>query len=128
MNSTTRFYLIILFSIFSLSFFNCNSQSEEEAELMQDNSKIYTGKIIKVNFTDKGGNIHEDIFDYFFKTDEGEYFIKISEGDVSRDEIAKHYNKEIKVRAIIILFGLWDTDDPNVQSRVGDYLVFKEIL
>ncbi len=95
---------------------------------MTDNSKLYTGKIIKVNFVDKAGREHKDSFNYFFESEGKQYFIKITEGNVNRDELAEHYNKVIKVRAVIILFGLWDTDDPNVQSRVGDYLIFKEIL
>ena len=90
--------------------------------------QTYSGTIVKHNFVDKGGREHKDIFDYYLKTDKGEIFIKISEGNVSRDELAKHLNKEIKVKALLIHWGLWDTDDPNVQSRVGDYFIFKEII
>lgn len=115
--------ILIIFSLFSNEVF-----SQDFTKNMKDNSKIYKGKIVKVNFVDKAGREYKDIFNYFLETKDKQYFIKTSEGEVSKDEIANHYNKEIKVRAIIILFGLWDTSDPNVQSRVGDYLIFKEIL
>ncbi len=115
--------------IFILCFIlNSESYSQNQTVSVTDNSRIYLGKIIKINFVDKAGREHKDSFNYFFETEGKQYFIKIAEGDVSRDELAEHYNKEIKVRAVIILFGLWDTNDPNVQSRVGDYLILKEIL
>ena len=107
---------------------NLSSYSQTQKDTMVNNSRIYTGEIIKVNFVDKACREHKDSFNYFFETEDKQYFIKISEGNVSREELAKYYNKKIKVRAVIILFGLWDTNDPNVQSRVGDYLIFKEIL
>ncbi len=122
-----NYILILLFTIFSLLISNCGFHENDNTEIMNDNSKIYTGKIIKVNFVDKGGRVHKDIFSYFFETEGDKIFIKITEGKVNREEIAKYYNEEIKVRAIKT-GGLWDTDDPNVQSRVGDYIIFKEIL
>jgi hypothetical protein len=90
--------------------------------------QTYSGTIIKQNFVDKGGRVHQDIFDLYFKTDQGKIFIKISEGHVKRDEILKYLDKEIVVKAKLISWGLWDSDDPNVQSRVGDYFIFYEII
>ncbi|MCF6364604.1 MAG: hypothetical protein L3J35_00200 [Bacteroidales bacterium] len=88
---------------------------------------IYEGKIVKVNFVDKAGRVHEDAFNYFFQTEGDKIFIKISEGKVKRDEIVKIYNKNIKIKGYKT-FGLWDTDDPTVQSRVGDYIVIYKII
>ncbi|RLD50124.1 MAG: hypothetical protein DRI94_09470 [Bacteroidetes bacterium] len=125
MNGINNIYKSIFFVIFYFLFSILYAQNKTDD---MNNLKIYTGKIIKVHFVDKAGNEHKDAFNYFFETEDKQYFIKISEGDVSREEIEKFYNKKIRIKAIIILFGLWDTDDPNVQSRVGDYLILKEIL
>ena len=85
------------------------------------------GKIVKVDFINKGGFKVPGAFSYFFEIDGERLFIKITEGKVSRDEIAKHLNKEVEIKAYKSS-GLWDTDDPNVQSRVGDYVVIQEFL
>lgn len=87
----------------------------------------FEGELVKVKFVDKGGRTHDDIFSWFFETDSTKLFIKIQEGKVSRDIIAENYGKKIKVEGYKT-FGLWDTDDPNVQSRVGDYIVILKIL
>ena len=119
------FYLLIIFVLNGTLLY-----SQDLPVSMKDTFKIYNGKIIKINFVDKAGREHKDAFNYFFKTEKRQYFIKVSEGNVSKKELEKVYvnNKNIKVKAVLILFGLWDTNDPNVESRVGDYLVFKEIV
>lgn len=123
------FYIIFLFSIFSLLIISCNSNTgvTKDVKVKEDNLEIFEGKIIKVQFVDKGGRVHEDIFSYYFETNNEKLFIKIQDGKVKRDEIAKYYNTKIKIEGYKT-FGLWDTDDPNVQSRVGDYIVFYKIL
>lgn len=82
--------------------------------------------IYSESFTDKGGHEHPEIKDYFLFTQEGEYFIKLSEckaTDLKIDQLNAHL---VKVR-VKISDGLWDTNDPNVQSRVGSYAVFDSI-
>ncbi len=90
-------------------------------------TEIMKGKIIKINFINKGGREIPGAFDYFFETDNEKYFIKISEGNVKRDKIAKYYEKNIEIEGYKSN-GLWDTDDPKVQSRVGDFIVINKIL
>jgi len=128
MNSRIHFYITFLFSIFILFIASCEAQNEDNLNNLEDSVKIYTGVIVKENFVDKGGRVYDDAVDYYFKTDEGEVFIKIAAGNVSRDEIRKNLDKKVKVKGKHIYFGLWDTDDPNVQSRVGDYFIFYEII
>lgn len=127
MTLKSGFFILVLFSIFIFLFSNCESDDNKNYVTMNDSTEVLKGKIIKVNFVDKGGFVHDDIFSYFFKNETGQIFIKIQEGNVSGETIESHFNKEIKVRAIK-KNGLWDTDDPNVQSRVGEYIVFLEIL
>ena len=121
--------LILLFSIFSILNFSCktNQKIAKEKVSVDYTLKIYEGKIVKVQFIDKGGRVHEDIYSYYFETENEKLFIKIQEGKVHRDNITKYYNKLIKINGYKS-FGLWDTDDPNVQSRVGDYIVIYDII
>ena len=109
--------------------FTCNSsqKSIKESESVDIKLKTYEGKIVKVQFIDKGGRVHEDIFSYYFETENEKLFIKIQEGKVHRDKIAKYYNKFIRIKGYKST-GLWDTDDPNVQSRVGDYIVIYKVI
>ena len=63
----------------------------------------------------------------FFETAEKKYFIKSSEGVVICSDLRKLINKPIKVKAHKT-FGLWDTDDTNVQSRIGEFFCIIEVL
>jgi hypothetical protein len=51
-----------------------------------------------------------------------EYFIKLSKGKVSREEIKKHIEKSLGVKGFF-LKGLWYADDNTDQRRFGDYLI-----
>ncbi len=55
---------LILFLLLSNEMF-----SQDISKKMKDNSKTYSGKIIKVNFVDKAGREHNDIFNYFLETE-----------------------------------------------------------
>jgi hypothetical protein len=63
---------------------------------------------------------------YFVKSDSTEFFVKISKSNVPKDSIKKYENQKCKIKAKV-RFGLWDTDDPNVQSRAGEYIELLEI-
>jgi hypothetical protein len=89
--------------------------------------KTYEGKVKKVPFVNKAGRKIADVFNLFFETSGKKYFIKSSEGDVIYSELKNFINKPIKVKAHKT-FGLWDTDDPNVQSRIGEYFCIIEVL
>ncbi len=117
--------IIILLSI--LFIVACSEKTIKQAENKNNNGKIMKGKIVYINFTDKGGRVHENIGDYFFEDTENQYFIKFTKSTVSQDEIAKFKDKEIEISGEIE-DGLWDTDDPNVQSRIGEYVIIYEIL
>lgn len=94
---------------------------------MEQEIKEFSGRIVEVPFINKGGRRIEGASSLFLETEEGKYFIRGYEGDVFIKDIEKYINKPIKVKAYKT-FGLWDTDDPNVQSRVGNYVVIFEIL
>ena len=124
-----KLFTIVSIGIFVLLLINCKSKQNNISYKIQVSQefKIMKGKIVIVDFVNKGGQKIPGAFDYFFKINGEKLFIKITEGKVSRDEIAKYLNKEVEIKGFKS-GGLWDTDDPNVQSRVGDYVVILEFL
>jgi len=117
----------VLFS-FILIFSSCFS-SKKEVDKNEKQAKIeqcwFNGYVFIKTFVDKGNREHPDIFDYYFRYDDKNYFIKISE--------CSNANKLSELKGSIVRAkgefknGLWDTNDGNVQSRIGDYFVFSEI-
>ncbi|RLD71247.1 MAG: hypothetical protein DRJ10_19600 [Bacteroidetes bacterium] len=119
---------VVILGIFILSSTSCKpKQNTTNEHQVNQRFKTMKGKIVKVDFVNKGGRKIPDVFDYFFEINGEKLFIKITEGKVSRDEIANYLNKEVKIKGFKSN-GLWDTDDPNVQSRIGDYVVIMEFL
>ena len=124
-----KLFAIVTIILFVLLLANCKTKQVNITNKVQVNQKFKTmkGKIVKVDFVNKGGRKIPGVFDYFFETDGEKLFIKITEGEVSRDEIAKYLNKKVEIKGFKS-GGLWDTDNPNVQSRVGDYVVILKFL
>ncbi|MDD5361084.1 MAG: DUF6265 family protein [Ignavibacteria bacterium] len=79
------------------------------------------GKFLKENFVTKADRKLNDVFDYFFEIQGIKYFIKFSDSSVKKDEIDRYLNQPVHA-AIMFRNGLWDTDDRNVQSRIGNYI------
>lgn len=96
---------------------------------MKEENEIKTleGSLVVVPFVNKGGREIAGAESLFFKTEEKRYFIKFSAGKVLRTDLEKYLGQIIKVKGFTT-FGLWDTNDPRVQSRVGDYIGILEIL
>lgn len=117
---------------------NTNDNQQNHFMLFSDTStKIFEGKIIKSLQINKVGRKLK-IYDYFFvdgKTKK-QYFIKSSTNTTLIDEIEKHIiysdtlnneTKKLKIKGKKQT-GLWDSDNPEHQSRVGDYIHIYEIL
>ncbi|MDD3741493.1 MAG: hypothetical protein PHH30_09640, partial [Bacteroidales bacterium] len=86
-----------------------------------------TGIITEEIFVDKGGRPHQDIKDYYFLTADSEDFINVSKCKGIKEKMSEYSYWYVKAR-VKNFDGLWDTDDPNVQSRVGPYLIFDTIV
>lgn len=88
----------------------------------------FVGEIVAVQPTNKAGKPMTGVEDLFFKTNGEKYFIKLMECDT---EVVKKL-KEMKGSSVVLKIelkdGLWDTDNPEVQSRIGKYCVVKSIL
>jgi hypothetical protein len=89
--------------------------------------KTYQGKLVDVPFINKAGRKIEGSSSMFFETEDKRYFIKSYEGEITYSELRKHIGKPIRLKARKT-FGLWDTDDPGVQSRIGEFFTVIEIL
>lgn len=87
---------------------------------------IYDGKIVGQPFVNKVGRENPKIIDLYFETGGKKYFIKFLDSSVSRNEMAQYINKPLRVQGKVD-YGLWDTNDPNHQSRVGEYIVIEKI-
>ncbi len=86
-----------------------------------------TGIITEEIFVDKGGRQHQDIKDYYFLTADSEDFINVPKCRGIKEKMSEYSYWFVKAR-VKNFDGLWDTDDPNVQSRVGPYLIFDTIV
>ncbi len=86
-----------------------------------------TGQFVLVPFHNKIGRPIEGVKDWFFETKNKRLFIKDLAAGITDENLKQLKGKTVKIRAQL-QEGLWDTDDPNVQSRIGEYLVVFEIL
>ncbi len=85
------------------------------------------GVFITRSFINKAGREYPTVRDWYFRTNDAEYFVRLDRSRVKAERLRQIAGKRVRVRAVKA-FGLWDTDDPNVQSRVGGYLKIEEIL
>lgn len=85
------------------------------------------GIFIERSFINKAGREYTSVRELYFRTGGEEYFVRLDRSRVKADLLRALAGKPVRVRAVKA-FGLWDTDDPNVQSRVGEYLMIEEIV
>lgn len=89
--------------------------------------KHITGKVVEVPFVNKAGRKIVGLESLFLKTSEKRYFIKFRAGTIPRKDLEPLVGETIKVEGTTD-FGAWDSDDPNVQSRIGAYIVISKLL
>jgi hypothetical protein len=88
---------------------------------------VFTGKLIKETFYNKAGKEIKGVFDYFVIIEDTHYFVRFKESNISLKELEKYLEKEVCLK-LRFRWGLWDTDDENVQSRIGRYVEIMEIV
>lgn len=99
---------------------------ETEIESLPALTKTVQAKVIYEPFINKAGKLIEGAGDYFLVYENQNWFIKFSAGSVLRSDVEKFEGKTATC-TVMELDGLWDTNDPNVQSRVGKYVALYEI-
>ncbi len=119
-------YLLLLSLTFTIPTF-AHTGIETPVKSIQENQKIMKGTIEREQFENKIGKKVKGIYDYKFTTKNKTYHINLHESSVTEAEMKQILGKKIKV-ALSVKDGLWDTDDPNVQSRVGEYVAIHEVL
>ena len=83
-------------------------------------------KVVRQPMVNKAGRVLEGS-EYYLVYDGDEKFIKFSESEIDPADLDPYLDKSIEFR-LIQREGLWDTDDPNVQSRIGEYVAVLEIV
>ena len=114
--------------ILATFFFSCNGKKNTSVSEKQinPNSKWMSGIIKTESFVNKAGIEQPEYQEHYFLCTSGEYFLKKSESHYQTN-IKEAENKHVKILAHIE-DGLWDTNDPNVQSRVGPYICIDSII
>jgi hypothetical protein len=123
-------YFIQLSFIFILLLSCGTSKSLEEMETETESlpalTKTVQAKVIYEPFINKAGKLIEGAGDYFLVYENQNWFIKFSAGTVLRSDVEKFEGKTVTC-TVMEMDGLWDTNDPNVQSRVGKYVALYDI-
>ena len=86
-----------------------------------------SGKLVYKPFINKGGREIPGVGDYFLDAGKESWFIRLDNSKVKEDELKPLLDQKVKLE-VSQREGLWDTDDPNVQSRIGKYIVVLRIL
>lgn len=138
LNILTFIFLLLISLKTNAILLKASNNQIRHFKIFSDTSiKIFEGKIIKSLQVNKAGRKLK-IYDYFFveKKSKKQYFIKSAANTISIDKIEKHIiysdtlnnaTKKLKIKGKKQT-GLWDTDNPEQQSRVGDYIHIYEII
>ena len=88
---------------------------------------IVKATVLQIQGTNKAGRPLPGSGDFYLLYKNEEHFIKFSESKIKPEQLNRYIGKKCEFR-IIERNGLWDTDNPEVQSRIGDYVSVLEIL
>lgn len=85
---------------------------------------VSPGTIVSKNMVNKIGVPVDGTTDFFFKTGNSEYFIKLRDSKVKAEELQRYVNKTVTL-GYRVMNGNWDSGDRELetQSRVGKYIV-----
>ncbi len=119
--------LLVLSSLVACEVSNSTTNSMEKKP--QDPDKfIISGQIVEKDFIIKNG-VSAGFTELYFRASVQDYFIKFCESNITKKELEPFIDKVVTVHAEI-RDGDWDIceDDPaEMQSRIGAYLIIKEL-
>lgn len=118
--SVTLTICLLVFSSLSIS------ESNGDLEQKEKTREFVNGTIIEKKFVNKAGK-KLDFGELYLRTANQDYFIKLSECPMEKDDLLMLIGEKCKFK-VAFKEGLWDTDDPNVQSRIGEYVTILAIL
>lgn len=127
------FRLLVVFGLFGLIASSCGTtdKSVTMGEKNASEESVYSGQIVEKAFVKKNGS-ESKMTELYFRASVQDYFIKICESRVSYNDL-KPYVGEISGVTVEaeIREGEWDiceNDPVEMQSRVGNYIIIKNIL
>ncbi len=100
---------------------------KRKSEILEDGSYFQRGFLVEKSFVNKVGK-SSDKKELYLRCSVQDYFIKFCESEINVEDILHLLNTPVSFR-IKIKTGAWDIcedDDPNLQSRIGDYIVVYE--
>lgn len=107
--------------------FGCKTKQETMTTTNSVGSKTVTAKVIYEPFINKAGKVIEGVGDYFLIYDDIQWFVKFSESQIKPEQLRNLIDQNTTFE-LMEMEGLWDTDDPNVQSRIGKYVAILQII
>ncbi len=126
-------YFILVVSLSTITscnhpiFFGGKTSSDMNKQISDPN--IFTCQLVEKEFVNKAGKT-TGLQEFYLRCSIQDYFIKLCESEVQKEDLVPFLNKGIKVRATVI-DGEWDIcpdADQELQSRIGKYVVIHEIL
>ena len=118
--------------IIALVAFSCGTSEEmtnTREKKPQDSDKfIVSGLIVEKDFIKKNGE-SAGFTELYFRASVQDYFIKFCESNVTRKDLEPFIDQGVTVHAEII-DGNWDIcpgDPQEMQSRIGNYMIVKEL-
>jgi hypothetical protein len=119
--------------ILTCTFLSCGNKQhvvdfvdEETHTVPVGDTTAVIAKVIRQPMVNKAGRVLEG-GEYYLVYDGDERFIKFTESSIDPSDLEPYLDKTIEFR-LIEREGLWDTDNPNVQSRIGKYVAVLEIV
>lgn len=130
--------LISIVIIFSLIVLSCKTTTEVSQSTNQQGSQLkknqLVGVVILKGITNESRSTQSNNKELFFKINEKDYFIKISEGYVSREELSKYIDKQITIKGEIktgewegIQAGSIQEGTSSKKPRSGEYIIINKI-
>ena len=87
----------------------------------QDNKTVKGVLVLRKGYNKVGKELPGE-GDFYLKYGKKVIFVKLTPEGLSRDELTPLLDTKLKF-VIVEGNGLLDTDDPNQQSRIGDYVI-----
>ncbi|MBL4667816.1 MAG: hypothetical protein JKY30_00950 [Flavobacteriales bacterium] len=119
--------------LFTLIFFACNNTKKTTPKTTSHtktiNTKTTTCQLIEKEFTHKGGDLTEHK-EFYLRCSIQDYFIKICESSITKEQLKPYINKGIEVK-MEIKTGLLDHCEAipeYAQSRTGTYVIITKII
>jgi len=126
---TVRMAFLVL-AAFGILLAGCSDSGGDSSPspMTKQPTGAYTGQLIRKPFVNKAGRTTGPR-ELYLRLGMGDYFIKLSESEVTTAELEPFVNEVITVEGEI-RSGEWDIgpgDPPEMQSRIGEYFVIRKL-